>query len=117
MTPEELEAIPAIEPDIVEKILVSVNSYYSQFETPAETEEISAESGEASTPEANEPRASASVTREGDEPRASASVMREGDEPRASASVTRETGEPAAEEPVETAETASVEAASEPAEP
>src|ERR1700687_3542726 len=91
MTPEELEAIPAIEPDIVEKILVSVNSYYSQFETPAETEEISAESGEASTPEANEPRASASVT--------------------------RETGDPAAEDPVEPAETASVEAASEPAEP
>jgi len=89
MTPEELEAIPAIEPDIVEKILVSVNSYYSQFETPAETEEISAEPGEVSTPEGNEPRASASVT--------------------------GETHEPAAEKPLETAETASVEAASEPA--
>ncbi len=32
MTPEELEAIPGIEPAIVEKILVAVNSYYSQFE-------------------------------------------------------------------------------------
>ena len=32
MTPEELEAIPGIEPSIVEKILVAVNSYYAQFE-------------------------------------------------------------------------------------
>jgi len=32
MTPEELETIPGIEPDIVEKILIAVNSYYSQFE-------------------------------------------------------------------------------------
>ena len=32
MTPEELEAIPGIEPEIVENILVAVNSYYSQFE-------------------------------------------------------------------------------------
>ena len=30
MTPEELEAIPGIEPDIVEKILIAVNSYYSR---------------------------------------------------------------------------------------
>jgi N utilization substance protein A len=33
MTPEELEAIPEIGPEI-EKILVSVNSYYAQFEQP-----------------------------------------------------------------------------------
>jgi N utilization substance protein A len=32
MTPEELELIPGIEPAIVEKILVAVNSYYAQFE-------------------------------------------------------------------------------------
>jgi len=32
MTPEELELISGIEPDIVEKILVAVNSYYGQFE-------------------------------------------------------------------------------------
>ena len=32
MTPEELELIPGIESDIVEKILVAVNSYYAQFE-------------------------------------------------------------------------------------
>jgi len=35
MTPEELEAIPEIGPEI-EKILNSVNAYYSQFEQPAE---------------------------------------------------------------------------------
>jgi transcription termination/antitermination protein NusA len=34
MTPEELELIPGIEPAIVEKILVAVNSYYAQFEQP-----------------------------------------------------------------------------------
>jgi hypothetical protein len=34
MTPEELEAIHGIEPDIVEKILIAVNSYYAQFEQP-----------------------------------------------------------------------------------
>ena len=35
MTPEELEAIPEVGPEI-EKILISVNSYYSQFEQPPE---------------------------------------------------------------------------------
>ena len=35
MTPEELEAIPEVGPEI-EKILNSVNAYYSQFEQPAE---------------------------------------------------------------------------------
>ena len=49
MTPEELETIPSIEPDIVEKILVSVNSYYSQFETNAEPAENAAESSEVFT--------------------------------------------------------------------
>jgi transcription termination/antitermination protein NusA len=51
MTPEELESIPTIEPDTVEKILVSVNSYYSQFETAAETAEMPVESGDASVAE------------------------------------------------------------------
>src|SRR5580698_7743590 len=36
MTPEELEAIHGIEPAIVEKILIAVNSYYAQFEPGAE---------------------------------------------------------------------------------
>ena len=36
MTPEELEAIPEVGPEIVQKILIAVNSYYGQFEQPAE---------------------------------------------------------------------------------
>ena len=36
MTPEELEVIPGIDPEIVEKILVAVNAYYAQFEPGAE---------------------------------------------------------------------------------
>lgn len=36
MTPEELEAIPSIGPQVVEKILVAVNSYYAQFEPGSE---------------------------------------------------------------------------------
>jgi len=36
MTPEELEAIPGIEPGTVEKVLIAVNSYYAQFEQPQE---------------------------------------------------------------------------------
>ena len=34
MTPEELQAIPEVGPEIIEKILVAVNSYYAQFEPP-----------------------------------------------------------------------------------
>ncbi len=37
MTPEELEAIPEVGPATVEKILIAVNSYYAQFEQPAES--------------------------------------------------------------------------------
>ncbi|HXI44422.1 MAG TPA: transcription termination factor NusA [Bryobacteraceae bacterium] len=39
MTPEQLEEIPGIEPELVEKIQLAVNAYYGQFETggqPAE---------------------------------------------------------------------------------
>jgi len=32
MTPEELEVIPDIDPEMVEKIQMAVNSYYGQFE-------------------------------------------------------------------------------------
>jgi transcription termination/antitermination protein NusA len=40
MTPEQLEEIPGIEPQLVEKIQLAVNAYYGQFETggqPVET--------------------------------------------------------------------------------
>src|SRR5215471_18706039 len=33
MTPEQLEEIPGIEPELVEKIQTAVNAYYGQFET------------------------------------------------------------------------------------
>jgi N utilization substance protein A len=60
MTPEELEAIPGIEPSIVEKILVAVNSYYAQFEqqssaaaevVPEETTEIATDGAMDVAPE------------------------------------------------------------------
>jgi N utilization substance protein A len=41
MTPEELEEIEGVDEDMVERIQVSVNSYYGQFESPVE------DSGEA----------------------------------------------------------------------
>ncbi len=50
MTPEELETIPGIDPEAVQKILVAVNSYYAQFEQPAEPaaeQPVAAESAES----------------------------------------------------------------------
>jgi N utilization substance protein A len=49
MTPEELEEIETIDPEIVESIQLAVNSYYGQFENPAEE---SAEAQKAAEPEA-----------------------------------------------------------------
>jgi len=62
MTPEELQAIPSIEAQTVEKILVAVNSYYAQFEPGAEAAEppleAALETGEAAAePLAGEPEA------------------------------------------------------------
>jgi N utilization substance protein A len=37
MTPEELEEIPDIDPEMVEKIQLAVNSYYGQFEGSVES--------------------------------------------------------------------------------
>src|SRR5207247_191528 len=45
MTPEELEEIPGIGPQMVEKIFASVNSYYSQFEETQSAAEPAGESG------------------------------------------------------------------------
>lgn len=39
MTPEDLEAIPGIGAQVVEKIQVAVNAYYSQFE-PSEVVDV-----------------------------------------------------------------------------
>jgi len=67
MTPEDLEALPGIDPETVEAIQTAVNSYYGQFEAsevpaeeaeeaaagaaPPESEEASPAAGEASEPE------------------------------------------------------------------
>ena len=50
MTPEELEAIPGIDPAMVERIQAAVNGYYGQFE--ASVEGVAAAAPEA--PEAPE---------------------------------------------------------------
>jgi len=56
MTPEELELIPGIDPDIVEKILVAVNSYYAQFEQqPPAPVEVVVEDEIVAEPELAEP--------------------------------------------------------------
>jgi N utilization substance protein A len=55
MTPEDLEAIPGIEPEMVEAIQLGVNSYYVQFEesveSPAEKTEPAAEAEPAEAAE------------------------------------------------------------------
>ncbi|HVN04561.1 MAG TPA: transcription termination factor NusA [Bryobacteraceae bacterium] len=58
MTPEQLQEIPGIDPEMVENIRDSVTSYYSQFEeaTPSALEGVEIEAGE---PPAEEPAAEA----------------------------------------------------------
>jgi N utilization substance protein A len=52
MTPEELEAVPGIEPAMVEEVQIAVNSYYGQYEVEAEQQptEIAAGGGHAFEP-------------------------------------------------------------------
>jgi len=47
MTPEQLEEIPGIEPEMVEKIQEGVMAYYGQFESGGEAETAAAEAVEA----------------------------------------------------------------------
>ena len=51
MTPEQLEEIPGIQPEVVEKIQLAVNAYYGQFETGGQPVEAAggAEPGGAGT--------------------------------------------------------------------
>lgn len=52
MTPEELEAIPGIETESIAKILEAVNSYYAQFEQPAEVQSFEEQASEETPAEA-----------------------------------------------------------------
>jgi N utilization substance protein A len=45
MTPEQLEEIPGIEPELVEKIQLAVNAYYGQFETGGQPVEAAGGAG------------------------------------------------------------------------
>ena len=47
MTPEQLEEIPGIEPELVEKIQLAVNAYYGQFETGGPPAEAATEPAES----------------------------------------------------------------------
>jgi N utilization substance protein A len=51
MTPEQLEEIPGIEPEMVENIQTAVVSYYGQYEDQQETP-AAAENGAEAAPEA-----------------------------------------------------------------
>jgi N utilization substance protein A len=47
MTPEELEAIPGIDPETIEKISVAVNNYFSRLEAAGQVESADAVSADA----------------------------------------------------------------------
>ncbi|HEV2199621.1 MAG TPA: transcription termination factor NusA [Bryobacteraceae bacterium] len=57
MTPEELEAIPGIDPEMVERIQAAVNGYYGQFE--ASVEGVAAAAPEAPVPPETQPEPAA----------------------------------------------------------
>jgi N utilization substance protein A len=65
MTPEDLEALPGIDPETVEAIQTAVNSYYGQFESAeAPPEEADESTAAAPPPEAEETNPPASVASE-----------------------------------------------------
>ena len=66
MTPEDLELLPEVDPDAVEKIQQAVNSYYGQFENSGEsaggTAQISGEAVPSTTPDGGLAAENESVT-------------------------------------------------------
>jgi hypothetical protein len=72
MTPEDLEAIQGILPEMVEQIQLAVNAYYGQFEDPA------AVAGEAVAEEFEEPAGVAGEGVVAEEPEDLAGVAGEG---------------------------------------
>jgi N utilization substance protein A len=65
MTPEDLEAVPGIDPETVEAIQTAVNSYYGQFEAPEVAPEETGESAAgAAPPKAEEANPFSDVTSE-----------------------------------------------------
>ncbi len=65
MTPEDLEAVPGIDPETVEAIQTAVNSYYGQFEaSEAAPEETGESAAEAAPAESEEPNPAASEASE-----------------------------------------------------
>jgi N utilization substance protein A len=65
MTPEDLEALPGIDPETVEAIQTAVNSYYGQFEaSEAAPEETGESAAEVAAPETEEANPAASVASE-----------------------------------------------------
>ena len=64
MTPEDLELLPEVDPDAVEKIQQAVNSYYGQFENPADAGAASAGTEVASEETVQSPPAGDSLATE-----------------------------------------------------
>jgi len=94
MTPEELEAIPAIDPDAVQALVLAVNQYYQAMDAPAAgTEPAGTES-----PELVEPGTESTTTQEAVEAVDEAAVEPAGEE--AATPVSPEPDEPSEPEPL-----------------
>ncbi|MGO9894156.1 MAG: transcription termination factor NusA [Bryobacteraceae bacterium] len=119
MTPEQLEEIQGIGPEMVEKIQETVVAYYSQFEEPAPTSAPEAPASETLSPEAA-PEVEAEAEAEAEvEVKAEAEVEVEADGapaaelPAVAAAPGVEEAAPAEEKAAETADPVETEAASE----